>query len=66
MDLGNTRIKWVMADADAGMGPTQALAWQGDVATAMARVLADAAPPQGVWAASVVDAEREAAVEAAM
>lgn len=66
MDLGNTRIKWVMADADAGMGPTQAMAWQDDAATAMARALADSPLPQGIWAASVVDAGREAAVEAAM
>ncbi|HET7663496.1 MAG TPA: type III pantothenate kinase [Rhodanobacteraceae bacterium] len=65
MDLGNTRIKWVMADADTGAGQTQAMAWQDDMATAMARTLANSARPQSVWAASVVDAEREAAVEAA-
>lgn len=66
MDLGNTRIKWVMADADAGLGRTQAMAWQDEVATALAQAMRDAASPQGIWAASVVDAEREAVVEAAI
>lgn len=66
MDLGNTRIKWVMADTDMGMGRTQAMAWQDDAATCLARALKAAAPPQGIWAASVVDAEREAAVAAAL
>lgn len=65
MDLGNTRIKWVMADSDTDMGRTQAMAWQDDMATAMSQALADSTRPQGIWASSVVDAEREAAVEAA-
>lgn len=63
MDLGNTRIKWVMADSDNVEGQTQALAWNGDVATDLDRALAACPQPQGIWAASVVDAAREAAVE---
>lgn len=62
MDLGNTRIKWVMAHSDS-VGQAQALAWNGDVATDLDRALATCPPPQGIWAASVVDGAREAVVE---
>ncbi len=66
MDLGNTRIKWVLAGRDGDLGQVQALAWDDDAGAALARGWPAGPRPQGVWAASVVDAAREAAVAAAV
>ncbi len=67
LDLGNTRVKWGVAGADGRLRDAQAHDWDELPVDILQRTWADLAPPpQGVWAASVVDAEREARVEAAV
>jgi type III pantothenate kinase len=62
LDLGNTRLKWAMADGGEWIA-RGAVAWKEGVAAALAQAWRDLAVPERVLGASVVDAAREAQVE---
>ncbi len=64
LDLGNSRIKWAGVDAGGVMADSHAVAWDKHVADVLQQAWAALPPAAGVWAASVVDAAREAAVAA--
>lgn len=66
LDLGNTRLKWGMPDADGVVTGIDAHAWDKQLADTLQQVWADLEKPQDVWAASVVDAARESQVAAAV
>lgn len=63
LDLGNTRLKWAMATAD-GWSARGAVAWDEDIAAALMPAWKVLSPPSCVLGASVVDATREAQLEA--
>lgn len=61
LDLGNTRLKWALLDGPE-WGFRGAVAWDDDVAGALVRAWRGVPSPTSVFGASVVDADREAAV----
>jgi type III pantothenate kinase len=63
LDLGNTRLKWAMATSD-GWSARGAVAWDEDVPAALKPAWNGAGQPGQVFGASVVDATREAQLEA--
>lgn len=65
LDLGNTRLKWVLQD-DAGWRERGALGWDSDVAGGLRDAWRALASPDDVLGASVVDAAREAIVAEAV
>ena len=62
LDIGNTRIKWGLADGGR-LDAVQAVAHEGDPVSALAALPATDAP---VWLASVLDADLNAQVCAAL
>jgi len=66
LDLGNTRLKWALQAQPDGWLARGAVDWQEDAATALALAWAGLPRPARVFAASVVDAAREAQVAAAV
>lgn len=62
LDLGNTRLKWVLQAPPDGWLARGAVDWQEDFAAALASAWAGLPRPNQVVAASVVDAAREAQV----
>lgn len=66
LDLGNTRVKWAPTDAAGEPGPAKARAWSPELADILMQEWSTLPPPQEVWAASVVDGPREAALSAAV
>lgn len=62
LDLGNTRLKWALLLQPGGWIAQGALDWTDDVTDALTAGLAGLPSPDMIVAASVVDAEREAAV----
>jgi type III pantothenate kinase len=62
LDLGNTRLKWAMADAN-GWSARGAVAWHEDVAAVLVAAWKTTESPLQVLGASVVDATREAQLE---
>lgn len=65
LDLGNTRVKWGVADAGGGVSGIDARDWNKRLADTLHEAWVALPPPKGIWAASVVDAAREAQVAAA-
>jgi type III pantothenate kinase len=63
LDLGNTRLKWAVTAAD-GWSARGAVAWDEDVAAQLAHAWETQERPARVLGASVVDAAREAHLEA--
>jgi type III pantothenate kinase len=63
LDLGNTRLKWAMATAD-GWSARGAVAWDDDVAAALIPAWKALPSPLRIFGSSVVDAAREAQLEA--
>jgi type III pantothenate kinase len=63
LDLGNTRLKWAVAAA-SGWSARGAVAWDEDVAAALSSAWQALGRPDRVLGASVVDAAREAQLEA--
>ncbi|GLQ96766.1 type III pantothenate kinase [Dyella mobilis] len=63
LDLGNTRLKWAMAASD-GWSARGAVAWGEDVVAQLAQAWETQGRPDRVLGASVVDAAREAQLEA--
>ncbi|MEW9571451.1 type III pantothenate kinase [Rhodanobacter sp. Si-c] len=61
LDLGNTRLKWVLRNGDDQLA-NGAVGWHEDVAGTLAAAWAGPAAPEAVFGASVVDASREALV----
>src|SRR5699024_5744586 len=66
LDLGNTRVKWGIVDVDGRVAGVAAHDWDAGLATALRGAWNRLPRPRGVWAASVVDADREARVAAAL
>jgi len=66
LDLGNTRVKWGLVDAGGGVAGVAAHNWDAGLATALHGAWSRLPRPRGVWAASVVDADREARIAAAL
>ncbi|EIM00671.1 type III pantothenate kinase [Rhodanobacter denitrificans] len=64
LDLGNTRLKWALQAQPEGWLARGAVDWQDHPAAALASAWAGLPRPARVLAASVVDAAREAQVEA--
>lgn len=65
LDLGNTRLKWALADG-RDWHAHGAIGWQEDVAAALARAWSALPAPDAVFGASVVDTPREAQVAASV
>lgn len=65
LDLGNTRLKWALAD-DRRWHAHGAIGWQEDVAAELAREWSSLPAPVAAYGASVVDAPREALVAASV
>ena len=65
LDLGNTRLKWALRDGD-GWRANGAVAWNENVADALAEAWSSLPQPAAVFGASVVDAPREARVAASV
>ncbi|MHA6204652.1 type III pantothenate kinase [Dyella soli] len=63
LDLGNTRLKWALRDAD-GCHAQGAVGWNEDVALVLHEAWRELPVPRDVFGASVVDGEREASVAA--
>lgn len=63
LDLGNTRLKWALHDG-AQWREQGAVAWNDDVVLALHEAWRPLARPRDVFAASVVDAAREAQIAA--
>lgn len=63
LDLGNTRLKWAIAAA-GGWSERGAVAWEHDVPAALVQAWKTLGSPHRILGASVVDAVREAQVEA--
>ena len=61
LDLGNTRLKWVLQDG-SGWRERGAVGWDRDVAAVLRAAWLELPAPEDVVGASVVDAAREAAV----
>ncbi|HET7269113.1 MAG TPA: type III pantothenate kinase [Oleiagrimonas sp.] len=66
LDLGNTRIKWGLVDTDGSVTGMAAHEWDAALATRLRQAWETLPCPQGIWAASVVDAAREAQVVATL
>lgn len=66
LDLGNTRVKWGLVDADGRVTGVVAHDWDADLDTALRQAWERLPRPHGIWAASVVDADREARIAAAL
>ncbi|HEX7339677.1 MAG TPA: type III pantothenate kinase [Rhodanobacteraceae bacterium] len=66
LDLGNTRLKWGTQVAAETVVGIDAHAWSDDLGETLAGAWSTLPKPDGVWAASVVDAAREAQVAAAV
>lgn len=66
LDLGNTRVKWGIADTDGGVTAIAAHDWDATLAATLRQAWERLPRPRGVWAASVVDADREAQVASAL
>jgi type III pantothenate kinase len=62
LDLGNTRLKWALVD-NSGWAARGAVAWEQDVASALATSWRAHITSPRVLGASVVDAAREAQIE---
>lgn len=62
LDLGNTRIKWSLQLQAQGWLSRGALEWRDDVASQLASAWAQLPMPEVVFAASVVDPQRETLV----
>lgn len=62
LDLGNTRLKWAMAEAESWIA-RGAVAWDEDVSAALAQAWRELGRPQRVLGASVVDPSRETQLE---
>jgi len=65
LDLGNTRLKWALRDGD-GWRANGAVAWNENVADALAEAWSSLPQPAAAFGASVVDAPREAQVAASV
>ncbi|RUL74518.1 type III pantothenate kinase [Dyella choica] len=65
LDLGNTRLKWAVADAGEWI-LRGAVAWEEDVSAVLAQAWGDLDSPERVLGASVVDAAREVQIERVM
>lgn len=63
LDLGNTRLKWALADG-RHWHAHGAIGWQEDVAAGLAHEWSSLPAPSAAFGASVVDAPREALVAA--
>ncbi len=59
LDMGNTRLKWMLQAQSQGWLARGAVDWQDDVATVLASAWAGLPRPVSVIGASVVDAPRE-------
>lgn len=66
LDLGNSRIKWGLAEGGGGMAHIGACEWGADVAGTLHAAWAALPPAHTACAASVVDGGREAAVAGAV
>lgn len=66
LDLGNTRLKWALAGGGGAPERNGALAWAPSMPDDLVREWRPLSRPRGVWAASVVDGAREAALSAAV
>jgi type III pantothenate kinase len=64
LDLGNTRLKWVLQAQAEGWLARGAAEWREDTAEILAAAWAGLPPPARILAASVVDAARETQVAA--
>jgi type III pantothenate kinase len=62
LDLGNTRLKWAMADAN-GWSARGAVAWEEDVVHVLTRSWRECVRPDCVLGSSVVDATRESQIQ---
>ncbi|GLQ90618.1 type III pantothenate kinase [Dyella flagellata] len=65
LDLGNTRLKWAVVDANEWI-LRGAVAWEEDIAAVLTQAWADLDSPQRVLGASVVDEAREVQIERVM
>ncbi|HET8763730.1 MAG TPA: type III pantothenate kinase [Rhodanobacter sp.] len=65
LDLGNTRLKWALADG-RHWHAHGAIGWQEDVAAGLAHEWSSLPAPSAAFGASVVDAPREALVAASV
>jgi type III pantothenate kinase len=65
LDLGNTRLKWALRDGDDWRA-SGAVAWNENVADALAEAWSSLPQPAAAFGASVVDAPREARVAASV
>ncbi len=67
LDLGNTRLKWALQERPGATWAAHgAVAWDEDVAGALAAQWAGRSLPRSVYAASVLDPQREQAVAASV
>ncbi|MHC1481071.1 type III pantothenate kinase [Frateuria aurantia] len=62
LDLGNTRIKWLLLDAQGQAMTDGAAAWSEGLEDDLGRPWLALPLPRRIWAASVVDPEREARI----